>query len=774
MNKIRKVKASRFDGVPEHRLIMRFAEVRDHSEQGEKAVTVVIATENPVEKYDTERGIVLREVLSMNGVSYRGGRRQLPIVDSHDRSTVANVLGSVRNLRVDKDELIGDAYFASDEESQRAYQKLKDGHLTDFSITATPKESTFVERGQIFRTSQGEEVSGPAEIVTNWMPTDASLCATGADERSVVRRMYLDLPLEKTRMNADMVEKLQAAGLPEALESRDEILKWVEATLGGEEKPEEDAAPAEEPVEVIESMEEEKEEVEKGYSDDKEIKSMSESEDDEKEKVAREDDSEEKEDEIKKAVDRALKNEKKRTAEIVAAVKKVGLPQTFADELCRSDISLSEARGKILSRMSNEPVGTTMSHNENARVVGSEQDNFYKAAQSSMLQRGYACAGLQRQLPEADLNVARELKGMRLLDLARVFAERQGFPVQRMAPRDIAMAALNHEGTFRRHNIQRAGYHTTGSFPNLLLDATNKTLLAAYEEAPYTWNRWARQAAPVADFKDINRIRYSEVPNLGVVPERSPYAEQQMSDNKESYSIEKFGGIFSVSWETIVGDDLDAISRTPAKQGVAARRTQNNKVYEVLTANGALSDGGALFNNTAQSSAGGHDNLAGGAALSVASLNAAFLSMMTKKGLNQDVILNIQPTHLIVPAALGGTAMQLLNSVADPAQSSGSNEDASRPAFNANVANIYGPNGSRGGLQLIVEPELDGNSQTAWYLAASNLQVDTVELSFLQGEESPVLEDEWDFERDCYKYKIRQSFGVAAIDFRGLYKNPGA
>ena len=225
MNKIRKVKASRFDGVPEHRLIMRFAEVRGHSEQGKKAVTVVIATENPVEKYDTERGIVLREVLSMNGVSYRGGRRQLPIVDSHDRSTVANVLGSVRNLRVDKDELIGDAYFASDEESQRAYQKLKDGHLTDFSITATPKESTFVERGQIFRTSQGEEVSGPAEIVTNWMPTDASLCATGADERSVVRRMYLDLPLEKTRMNADMVEKLQAAGLPEALESRDEILK---------------------------------------------------------------------------------------------------------------------------------------------------------------------------------------------------------------------------------------------------------------------------------------------------------------------------------------------------------------------------------------------------------------------------------------------------------------------------------------------------------------------------------------------------------------------
>ena len=27
---------------------------------------------------------------------------------------------------------------------------------------------------------------------------------------------------------------------------------------------------------------------------------------------------------------------------------------------------------------------------------------------------------------------------------------------------------------------------------------------------------------------------------------------------------------------------------------------------------------------------------------------------------------------------------------------------------------------------------------------------------------------------DVYKYKVRQTFGVAAIDFRGLYKHAGA
>jgi hypothetical protein len=73
-----------------------------------------------------------------------------------------------------------------------------------------------------------------------------------------------------------------------------------------------------------------------------------------------------------------------------------------------------------------------------------------------------------------------------------------------------------------------------------------------------------------------------------------------------------------------------------------------------------------------------------------------------------------------------------------------------------------------------VEPLLDANSSTAWYLAANNSQVDTVEITFLEGEQSPVLESEWDFDKDVYKNKVRQTFGVAPIDYRGLYKHNGA
>ncbi len=116
------------------------------------------------------------------------------------------------------------------------------------------------------------------------------------------------------------------------------------------------------------------------------------------------------------------------------------------------------------------------------------------------------------------------------------------------------------------------------------------------------------------------------------------------------------------------------------------------------------------------------------------------------------------PRFLIVPVALSATAEELISSLSYNAANN-----------NEGVRNIYGPGGSRP-LTVISEPQLDGNSATAWYLAADPSTIDTVEVTFLQGEESPVLEDKWGFDNDTYKYKVRQTFGVKAIDWRGLYK----
>jgi hypothetical protein len=708
--------------------------------------TVIVATENPVQRYDQARGMVINEVLLMEGVEFRGGRNQIPIVDSHDDRTVRNIFGSVLQLRTEGAELVGETKFASDEESQTIATRMLEGHINDFSITADPLEKIFIPRGQTYTTRGGITVEGPADIITRWVPLNASICATGADEYSTVRRSYTDLNSEVKRMDEALLKQLQALGMPADMTDPNQIGAWIVGRMGGvteQEEPIENMAepPVKEEVPAEEPM------IEKAEMTAEEKKPDME--------------------EVKSAVERALKADVTRRKEIQASCQKVGIERAFADKLCEEGVSVEIARERILERMASKPIG--QSSGAGVRVTESEDDKFYAAVRDGLVSRSFRSAGVRRQAFEGGKPAPghEDFANMKLSRIAETFCQRLGCDVMRMAPKDIALVAMGQPSALNRYRVQRDAYHSTGSFPNLLLDAANKTLLAGYEEAPYTWEMWARNAGTTSDFKAINRIRFSEMATPEMVPENTEYKEATMSDAKESYTIHKYGSIFTITWETVVNDDLDAISRIPAMQGAACRRKQNQAVYGVLTANATMADGGALFNATAQTSSGGHANLDTGAgAPAVGTLNSAFVKMMTKKGLRSDVILNIQPAFLIVPAALSATALQLLGSIADPSVGGSA-------AGNSNTKNIYGPNGDRP-LRVVVEPVLDGNSATAWYLAANNSQVDTVEVTFLEGEQSPVLENEWDFDKDVYKYKVRQTFGVAAIDYRGLYKHAGA
>jgi len=702
----------------------------------------VIATENPIQRWDDQTNQVVSEVLLMDGIEWRGGRDQIPIVDSHNDKTVRNIFGSIQKMQVDyaTGELVGVPVFASDAESQTIMQRMNEGHITDFSITGQPIETIFVQRGQSYTTQRGVVIDGPALIHTKWQPQNASICATGADEQSTVRRSYTDLNRKVLRMDEALMGQLSSLGLPEGMTDPTQILTWMVGKFGSSAAPMEPvesmADPAVEPVvePVVENM----------AHPDEPVKKM---DDEMKPKVMNQASTV---DQIK----RALQADQVRRTEIQAACTLAKVERAFADELCDKLVPLSEARKRIIERMATEPLGA--SHGAGVRVTDSEDDKFYAAARDGLLMRSRQSAGVKRSLTSDQPSAgAEDFKYSSLMRIAEMFVRRMGGNVERMAPKDIALVAMGHGPTINRLRIQRSenAYHSTGSFSNLMLDAANKTLLAGYEEAEYTWNLWARTAPAVADFKAVNRIRFSEVGNLEMVPELGDYPEEVMSDTKESYRVEKFGSVFSVSWETIVNDDLDAISRIPAMQGNAARRTQNAKVYEVLTSNPLMGDAVALFGAHAS----GTNTSGAAAAPSVTTLNTAFTAMRRQKGLNSGVTLNLTPRFLIVPVEYEATAMELFSSTSYNAANN-----------NEGVRNIYGPGGGRS-LTIVADAVL--TSAVQWYLAADTARIDTVELAYLQGEESPVLENEWDMKKDCYNYKIRQTFGVKAIDWRGLYRN---
>ena len=686
----------------------------------------VIATETPVMVYDQERGWI-KQVLLMDGVRFRNDKKQLPIVDSHNDKTVRNVFGSIRNIVIEGEEMLGLPDFASDPDSQVVATRYTEGHLNDFSIDAQILERQFVREGQTYTTRQGKVIEGPAEIVLQWEPHNASICATGADPNSTVRRSYDHERVE--RMDESLMATLKDLGLPEGMTDLEQIVIFLAGKAAGQSGS--DAAPMGQVESMADKEPEEAMRAETPPAEDAEKK-------------------------VEAEVARQLKAHDDRRKTIVAHCTLAKLERSFADALVDDpSVTIEIAQERIIRKMASQPLGGAV-EGSSFSVTESEHDKFMAQASAGLVQRCWKGQIKTQKAP--DVQGAEHFRNLGLYRLAEACVRRMGVNPEHHNKGDIVRIAMGHPGIVGRLNIRRSNdvYHTSGSFSSLLLDAASKTLTASYVEAPYTWDQWVRQAQSVDDFKNINRISLGESPNLEVVPEGKDYPEGKVVDQRKSYKIEKYGKEFTVTWETVINDDLDALSRIPAMHGSAARRTQEKAIYDVFLSNPLMPDGFNLFSASHTSGT----NLSGGAAApSKTTLDKAFEVMGKQKGLNSDVFLGLTPSILLVPLAYAGTALELVNSTASVESEK-----------NSGVSNLYGRGGARQ-LRVVASPYLDANSGTNWYAIADNSLIDTVEISFLSGEESPVLESDYNIRNDSYIYTVRQSFAAAVIEHRGIFAN---
>jgi hypothetical protein len=62
----------------------------------------------------------------------------------------------------------------------------------------------------------------------------------------------------------------------------------------------------------------------------------------------------------------------------------------------------------------------------------------------------------------------------------------------------------------------------------------------------------------------------------------------------------------------------------------------------------------------------------------------------------------------------------------------------------------------------------------AWFGAADPNLFDTIEVAYLDGVQTPFLDQKDGWTIDGTEYKVRIDAGVAPLDYRGLVKNPGA
>lgn len=387
------------------------------------------------------------------------------------------------------------------------------------------------------------------------------------------------------------------------------------------------------------------------------------------------------------------------------------------DEFIKSGKSVDEVREAVMDalRERNKPVSI--------KVGEADSDKFRMAMQDALMMS----AGIPVANPAPGAN---ELRSMSLMELARESLVREGLTANYADRLELAREAIN----------------STSSFPIALSNVANKALMQGYETAPSTFATWAGKGSN-RDFKPAKRFLLSEAAELKLVPEGGQFKDSQMSEAGTNVSVLTFGRTFSLTRQAIINDDLGVFNDISSKFGRAAKNKINNMVYDLLSGNTVLEDGKALFSADRK-------NLATtGSELSVVSLAAGVAAMRRQKHIGENRNLNISPTYLIVPPELEALAYQVVKSVVDPARSN-------------DTVNPFS-----GRFTIVVDAAL--TDPHAWYLASRPTDVQTIEVTYLNGVETPRLETQTGFKVDGIEYKVAIDCNATAIDFRGLYKNPG-
>ncbi len=677
-----------------------------------RTVELILATEEPVPVYDWEYGSI-GEVLLMSGLKLPASR-QVPLQDTHDRYTVRSTVGSVRNIRVEGDQVVGTAHFSRVADAEDAMTKVEEGHITDFSVgwrqlkaVRIPKNESQIIAGRTF--------TGPLRVVTSWAIKEESIVPIGADERAKARSAgaaYQDT--EEKSMNEKLRKALEALGLRTGA-TDDEAWHFFEL-LGGKREDGEDAAlgflaqrgtvELQPPHQAApgQARAGEPGQAGAGAQGAGDVTAAA-------QEAAR------------AAAQEAVRAENKRAADIRSLCAAHGCGE-LADNLIGGGKTLDEARAAVLDHMARERSTGNLQIPGGSFSFGADAgEKFRSAAIDSLLVRG----GQRVETPAPGHD---ELMGYQLRELARECLRRAN---QRTGG----------------HVLDMVGRALTASdLPNILADVANKSLILGFETAEETFELWT-VAVPANDFRRMTLAGISDIDGLLPIGEDGEYQYGYAADKAEFIQLGTFGRIYPITRTAIINDDLFALTTIPARRGAAAKRVEGDAVYAVLTNNAAMNETGQNLFSAAPA---GHGNIPGAAqTISTAGMNAMMALVAGMRGINGEA-LNINIKYLVAPKALWGTGEEFYKSMYTGTQA------------NPTKRNIY-----ENAHERVYEPRLDVANPAIWYLMGPKGK--TVVRAHLNGVSTPYLETKVGWNIDGVEYKVRYDVAAAAPDFRGMYRN---
>lgn len=431
---------------------------------------------------------------------------------------------------------------------------------------------------------------------------------------------------------------------------------------------------------------------------------------------------------------RAIQAERTRISEITAMCRDFNVdPQTYITD----GTSVDQVRAAIIEKLrkDNAPIGAGI------HVTGSGEDEFRRDAAEGLILR----SGMTLENPSTG---ARQFSGMSLRDLAIECLERDNVSGARRMNSDELFNTI----------MQRQYYNPTAAFPAILDNAINKAYVEGHRTVPVTFDQWTKKGT-LKDFKihDNNYIagpvgEFLEVPEGGELKNDIPKDAKRPTRRLKTY-----GKQFTLSRQAFINDDIDLVTRIPARYAAAARKTINTQCYKILMNNPNIYDGKPLFSKQ-------HGNvLTTGTGITKEAMQAMIMALSTQKDeFDQPII--VRPAALIVPA---GYAFDMYTLFFSPTINTEGNTQAVNPLYRYRdtIVPIEDPtiNALAGGFGNVMP----------WWLTGVRDDTDFIEVDYLNGQEIPTIRRMETPGQLGFVWDIYLDWGINVMDFRGAIKNPG-
>ena len=346
-----------------------------------------------------------------------------------------------------------------------------------------------------------------------------------------------------------------------------------------------------------------------------------------------------------------------------------------------------------------------------------------------------ACFALQAGLPQAEKHYDEQTleaahKAKRTASLGEVLvaaAEANGYD----GPRRLTASTL-------RPILQAAW--ATHSISGILSNTANKFLLAGFNSVEDSWRQIAAIRS-VSDLKTYTSYRLNGSMKFQKVANGGEIKSAAASEESRTISADTYGIMTSVTRTDLINDDLGAITAMPQRLGRGGALALNDLFWDAFKNDGSFF---TVARGNKKTSA---------AALGIAGLREAVTLFRKLKDADGNPVA-VQPRILLVPVDLEVTAAELMNST----------QIASGNTSGQPSTNVFA-----GRYQVVSSTYLSDASD--YYLLASPADLATMEVAFLNGQQTPIVETaDADFNVLGVQMRGFWDVGVAQAEYLGGVK----